>query len=99
MAPSFGCMLTRKYTIIKLKLLSDYDKLLMMEAGIRGGFMKAVKRYSKANNHKVSGYGPSEKHLWIIYLGGTNLYVLKSLFFTHILKLAFSFLYIIIDGR
>ncbi|XP_008188430.1 uncharacterized protein LOC103310830 [Acyrthosiphon pisum] len=68
---SFDCML--KYTGVELSLLSDYDKILMMEAGIKGGLTQAVKRYAKANNVKVSDYDPSKPDLWIVYLDATNL--------------------------
>lgn len=46
---SFDCML--KYTNVKLELLSDNDKLLMLEVKIRGSLMHAIKQYSKTNNH------------------------------------------------
>ena len=39
-----------KKTNIKLELLTDYDRLLMVEEGIRGGICHAIHRYAKANN-------------------------------------------------
>ena len=37
-------------TNIKLELLTDYDMLLMVEEGIRGGICLAIHRHAKANN-------------------------------------------------
>jgi len=63
-----------KTTNVELELLHDYDMLLMMESGIRGGLTQAVKRYSKANNFTVENqYNPNEPDTWIVYLDATNL--------------------------
>ena len=35
---------------VKLELLIDYDMLLMVEEGIRGGICHAIHRHAKANN-------------------------------------------------
>ena len=45
-----------KKTGVKLELLTDYDMLLMIEEGIRGGICHAVHRYAKANNEYMKDY-------------------------------------------
>ncbi|XP_025412854.1 uncharacterized protein LOC112685238 isoform X2 [Sipha flava] len=69
---SFDAML--KLTEVELELLSDYDQILMMEAGIRGGLTQASKRYAQANNSEIPDYDPSKPDSWITYLDATNLY-------------------------
>ncbi|XP_050521442.1 uncharacterized protein LOC126894440 [Daktulosphaira vitifoliae] len=63
-----------KYTRVKLELLNDYDMLLMVEQGIRGGLVQAVKHYAKANNPKTPGYDPTKPDSWIVYQDCNNLY-------------------------
>ena len=63
-----------RMTKVNLELLSDYDMILMIEKGIRGGISTATKRYCKANNPYMENYNLSEQIKYIIYLDANNLY-------------------------
>ena len=45
-----------KKTGVKLELLTDIDKLLMVEKGIRGGICQAIHRYAKSNHRYMKSY-------------------------------------------
>ena len=63
-----------KKTGVELELLTDYDMLLMIEEGIRGGICHAVHRYAKANNEYMKDYDESKETSYIQYLDANNLY-------------------------
>ena len=63
-----------KKTGVEIELLTDYDMLLMIEEGIRGGICHAVHRYAKANNKYMKNYGKSKESSYIQYLDVNNLY-------------------------
>ena len=63
-----------KKTGVELELLTDYDMLLMIEEGIRGGICHAVHRYAKANNKYIKNYDKSKESSCIQYLDANNLY-------------------------
>ena len=58
----------------KLELLTDYDMLLMVEKGLRGGICQATHRYAKANNKYVTNYDKSIESSYMAYLDAKNLY-------------------------
>ena len=63
-----------KKTNIKLELLTDYDMLLMVEEGIKGGICHSIHRYVKANNKYMKNYNNNEESSYIRYLDANNLY-------------------------
>ena len=63
-----------KKTNINLELLTDYDMLLMVEEGIRGGICHSIHRHARANNKYMKNYDKNEESLYIQYLDAKNLY-------------------------
>ena len=58
----------------RIRVIADYDMLLMIEEGIRGGICHAVHRYAKANNKYRKNYDKSKDSSYIQYLDANNLY-------------------------
>ena len=63
-----------KKTNIKLELLTDYDMLLIVEEGIRGGICHAIHRHAKANNKYMKNYDKNKESSYIQYLNANRLY-------------------------
>ena len=63
-----------KKTNVKLELLTDYDMVLMVEEGIRGGMCHSIHRQAKANNKCMEHYDKNEESSYIQYLDANNLY-------------------------
>ena len=63
-----------KKTNIKLELLMDYDMLLLVEKGTRGGICHSIHRYAKANNKYMKNYNKNEESSYIQYLDANNSY-------------------------
>ena len=63
-----------KKTNVKLELLTDYEMLLMVEEGIRGGICHSIHRFAKANNKYMKNYDKNKESPYIQYLDTNNLY-------------------------
>ena len=72
--PGLAWQACLKKTNVELELLKDYDVLLMIEEGIRGGICHAVNRYAHANNHYMKDYDKTKESSYIQYLDANNLY-------------------------
>ena len=70
--PGLAWQACSKKTNIELELLTDYDMLLMVEEGIRGGICHSIHRY--ANNKYMKNYNNNEESSYMQYLDANNLY-------------------------
>ena len=59
---------------VTLKLLTDYDMLLMVEEGTRGGICHSKHRHAKANNKYMKNYDKNKESPYIQYLDANNLH-------------------------
>ena len=71
--PGLAWQACLKKTGVELELLTDYDMLLMIEDGIRGGICHAVHQYAKANNRYMKNYDKSKESSYIQYLDANSL--------------------------
>ena len=73
-APGLAWDACLKITKVKLELFEDYEMLMMVEKGIRGGVSMISTRYGKANNPYMKDYDPDKPTKYISYLDANNLY-------------------------
>ena len=73
-APGLAWDACLKITKVKLELFEDYEMLMMVEKGIRGGVSMISTRYGKANNPYMKDYDPDQPNKFISYLDANNLY-------------------------
>ena len=72
--PGLAWQACLKKTDVELELLTDYDMLLMIEEGIRGGICHAIQRYANTNNKYMRDYDKNKESSYIQYLDANNLY-------------------------
>ena len=63
-----------KMSEIELEKISDIDKYLVKEKGLRGGISSIAKRYAKGNNKYMKIYDSKEPSKFVTYLDMNNLY-------------------------
>ena len=63
-----------KKTNVKLELLANYNMLLMVEVGVKGGRCHVVDRYAKANNKYMKNYDEKEESSFLENLEVNNMY-------------------------
>ena len=63
-----------KMTGVKLEKISDIDKYLFIEKGLRGGIYDIAKGYAKANNKYMNDYDSKKPSTFITYLD-MNIYM------------------------
>ena len=63
-----------KMTGVKLEKISDIEKYLFIEKGLRRGISYIAKRYANANNKYTKNYDPIKPSTFITYLNKNNLY-------------------------
>ena len=63
-----------KKTGVTLELLTDQNKFLLFEKGIRGGTCNVVQKYAVANNKYMKSYDDTKDSYFIVYIDVNNLY-------------------------
>ena len=58
-----------KNTKVKLELITNYDMLMMVENGIRGGICQVPYKYAKANNKYMKNYDKNIESSYLAFLG------------------------------
>ena len=72
--PGLAWQACLKKTNVELELLTDYDMVLIVEEGIRGGICHTIPCYAKTNNKYMKDYDGKKKSSYIRYLDANNLY-------------------------
>ena len=73
-APGLAWQASFKKIGVKLELIADYDMILMLEKGIRGGICQVTHRYAKANNKYMKNYDKNIESSYIEYLDTNDLH-------------------------
>ena len=72
--PGLAWQACLKKADVKLELLTDYQMLLMIEEGIRGGMCQSTHRCAKANNKCMKNSDKKIESSYLTYLDANNLY-------------------------
>ncbi|GFX44270.1 uncharacterized protein TNCV_4376581 [Trichonephila clavipes] len=63
------------HTKVAIELFTDYDMLLFIEKGVRGGgISQCCNQYAIANNRYMSNFNPDDEIKYLMYLDANNLY-------------------------
>ena len=73
-APGLTYQACLKKTGVELELITNYDMILMIEKGIRGGICQATYRDAKANNKYMKNYDKNIESSYREYLDANNLH-------------------------
>ena len=65
--PGLAWQACLKKTNVELELITDYDMLLIIEDGIRGGICHAIQHYAKANNKYMNDYNKNKVFLYSVF--------------------------------
>ena len=66
--PGLAWQACLKKTNVELELITDYDMVLLIEDGIRGGICHAIERYAKANNYYMKDYDENKDSSYIVHI-------------------------------
>jgi hypothetical protein len=72
-SPGLAWDASLKVTKVELELLTDYDMILMIRKGTRGGISTISNRYGKANNKYMKNFNSKKKSTYLTYLDANNL--------------------------
>ena len=73
-APGLSWDALLRMTRANLDLISDLDKQLFIEKGMRGGISNITHRHAVANNKYMKCYNPEDESSYLMYLDANNLY-------------------------
>lgn len=73
-SPSLSFDAMKKFTKIKLELMTDYDMTQFVIRNIRGGLSQCNVHHSKANNKYMEDYNPDVESSYLVELDENNLY-------------------------
>ena len=66
--PGLAWQACLKKTNVELELIADYEMVLLIEDGIRGGICHAIERYAKANNYYMKDYDENKDSSYIVHI-------------------------------